>query len=161
MKPSWYELCEKGRLLFKMCICKLRSYKGRRIIMYMCISLHTGSHRPRVSVLCQLRSDDYRSVPLTVGGEEKMCSVLLRQPFNLVNFLFDLQTLQIVKVGLVALERAVDIVLPGVAGLPQLFGLSFRLTEIRTPLNELKPEKFEFSHKLTEIKPRAFKVSHV
>ena len=40
-----------------------------------------------------------------------MGGVLLRQPSDLVDLLLDLQTLQVVKLRLVALERAVDIVL--------------------------------------------------
>lgn len=49
-----------------------------------------------------------------------MRRILLWQPSDLVDFLFNLQTLQVVKVRLMALERAVDIVLPGVPRLPQL-----------------------------------------
>lgn len=52
------------------------------------------------------------SLLLTIGGEQEMCCVLLRQPSDLVDFLLYLQTLQVVKVRLVTLERAVDIVLP-------------------------------------------------
>lgn len=57
---------------------------------------------------------------LTIGGEEEMCRILLWQPSDLVDFLFNLQTLQVVKVWLVALERTVDIVLPRVPCLPRL-----------------------------------------
>lgn len=57
---------------------------------------------------------------LTIGGEEEMCCILLWQPSDLVDFLFNLQTLQVVKVRLMALERAVDIVLPRVPRLPHL-----------------------------------------
>lgn len=39
-----------------------------------------------------------------------MCSVLLRQPSDLIDLLLDLQTLKVVKLGLMALESAVDIV---------------------------------------------------
>lgn len=56
--------------------------------------------------------EDELSLLLTVGGEQEMCCVLLRQPSDLVDFFLYLQTLQVVKVRLVALERAVDIVLP-------------------------------------------------
>lgn len=48
---------------------------------------------------------------LTVGGEEEVCGVLLRQPSDLIDFLLDLQTLKVVELGLMALEGAVDIVL--------------------------------------------------
>lgn len=48
---------------------------------------------------------------LTIGGEEKVCGVLLRQPSDLIDLLLDLQTLKVVKLGLMALEGAVDIVL--------------------------------------------------
>lgn len=50
-------------------------------------------------------------VALTVGGEEEVGSVLLRQPSNLIDLLLDLQTLKVVKLGFMALESAVDIVL--------------------------------------------------
>lgn len=40
-----------------------------------------------------------------------MCGVLLREPFDLVDLLLDLQALQVVELGLVALEGAVHVVL--------------------------------------------------
>lgn len=40
-----------------------------------------------------------------------MRGILLREPFDLVDLLLDLQALQVVKLGLVALEGAVHIVL--------------------------------------------------
>lgn len=49
---------------------------------------------------------------LTVGGEQEVGSILLRKPFDLVDLLLDLQTLQIVELRLVALECAVNIILP-------------------------------------------------
>lgn len=48
---------------------------------------------------------------LTIGREEEMCGILLRQPSNLIDLLLNLQTLKVVKLRLVALECAVDIVL--------------------------------------------------
>lgn len=54
---------------------------------------------------------------LTVGGEQKVRCVLLREPFDLVDLLLDLQTLQVVKLGLVTLECAVNVVLPSTMGL--------------------------------------------
>lgn len=48
---------------------------------------------------------------LTVCGEEKLCGVFLGQPADLVDLLLDLQTLQVVELGLVALERAVNVVI--------------------------------------------------
>lgn len=57
-----------------------------------------------------------------------MCRVLLGQPSDLVDLLFNLQTLQVVKVRLVALECAVDIVLPRVPRLPHLLQFPFGLT---------------------------------
>lgn len=48
---------------------------------------------------------------LTIGGEEEVCGVLLRQPSNLIDLLLDLQTLKVVEFGLMALKCAVDIVL--------------------------------------------------
>ena len=47
----------------------------------------------------------------TVCGEEEVCGILLRQPSDLIDLLFNLQTLKVVKLRLVALECAVDIVL--------------------------------------------------
>lgn len=40
-----------------------------------------------------------------------MGGILLREPFDLVDFLLYLQALEIVELGLVALESAVDIIL--------------------------------------------------
>jgi hypothetical protein len=54
---------------------------------------------------------------LTIGGEEEVGSVLLRQPSYLVDLLLDLQALQVVKLRLVALEGAVNIILPSPVGL--------------------------------------------
>lgn len=54
---------------------------------------------------------------LTVGGEQEVGGVLLRKPFDLVDLLLDLQALQVVKLWLVALECAVNIVLPSPLGL--------------------------------------------
>lgn len=48
---------------------------------------------------------------LTVGGEEEVCGVLLRQPSDLIDLLLDLQTLKVVELGLMALKGAVDIIL--------------------------------------------------
>lgn len=48
---------------------------------------------------------------LTIGGEEEVCGILLRQPSDLIDLLLNLQTLKVVKLRLVALECAVDIVL--------------------------------------------------
>lgn len=47
---------------------------------------------------------------LTVGGEEKIRGVLLRQPADLIDLLLDLQAFQVIKLGLVALKGAVNIV---------------------------------------------------
>lgn len=54
---------------------------------------------------------------LTICGQEELCSVLLRQPPDLVDLLLDLKALQVVKLRLVALEGAVNIVLPSPVGL--------------------------------------------
>lgn len=48
---------------------------------------------------------------LTIGGQQRVCGVLLREPFDLVDLLLDLQALQVVELGLVALEGAVHVVL--------------------------------------------------
>lgn len=60
-----------------------------------------------------------------------MCSILLRQPSDLVDLFFNLQTLQVVKVWFMALESAVDIVLPRVHRLPHLLRFAFRLKCIK------------------------------
>lgn len=56
-----------------------------------------------------------------------MCGILLWQPSDLVDLFFNLQTLQVVKVWLMALESAVDIVLPRVHRFPHLLWFAFRL----------------------------------
>lgn len=48
---------------------------------------------------------------LTIGGQQRVGGVLLREPFDLVDFLLYLQAFQVVKLRLVALEGAVHIVL--------------------------------------------------
>lgn len=48
---------------------------------------------------------------LTVGGQQEVGCVLLREPSDFVDLLLDLQTLQVVKLWFVALECAVNIVL--------------------------------------------------
>lgn len=75
---------------------------------------------PRPDWELEIRSVSWCHWSLTIGGEEEVRRVLLWQPSDLVDFLFNLQTLQVVKVRLMALERAVDIVLPGVPRLPHL-----------------------------------------
>lgn len=49
--------------------------------------------------------------PLTVGGQQGVGGILLRKPLDLVDFFLYLQTLEIVKLRLVALEGAVDVIL--------------------------------------------------
>jgi len=53
---------------------------------------------------------------LTVGGQQELRGILLWQPADLVDLLLDLQALQVVELGLVALEGAVDVVLAAVLG---------------------------------------------
>ncbi len=48
---------------------------------------------------------------LTICRQKELCCVLLRQPSNLVDLLFDLKAFQVIKLRLVALEGAVNIVL--------------------------------------------------
>lgn len=48
---------------------------------------------------------------LTVGGQQRVGRVLLREPLDLVDLLLYLQALEIVELRLVALEGAVDVVL--------------------------------------------------
>lgn len=63
------------------------------------------------------RSYRSRAKGLTVGGQQEVGGILLREPFDLVDLLLNLQTLQVVKLRLVALEGAVNIVLPSTLGL--------------------------------------------
>ena len=53
----------------------------------------------------------------TVCGQKKLGGILLGQPSDLVDLLLDLQTLQVVELGFVALEGAVHVVLPAALGL--------------------------------------------
>lgn len=48
---------------------------------------------------------------LTIGGEEEVGGVLLRQPSDLIDLLLDLQTLKVVEFGFMALKCAIHIVL--------------------------------------------------
>lgn len=59
----------------------------------------------------QTPSMDFLNDSLTVSRQKELSSVLLRKPANLVDLLFYFQTLQVVELGLVALESAVNIVL--------------------------------------------------
>ena len=47
---------------------------------------------------------------LTISWQQELGSILLRKPADLVDLLFYFQTLQVVKLGLMALESAVNIV---------------------------------------------------
>lgn len=49
---------------------------------------------------------------LTVSGEKEVCCILLGQPPYFVDLLLNLKTLQVVKLWLVALKCAVNVVLP-------------------------------------------------
>lgn len=55
-------------------------------------------------------SEQPRLQGLTIGGQQRVGGVLLREPFDLVDFFLYLQALQVVKLWLVALEGAVHIV---------------------------------------------------
>ena len=48
---------------------------------------------------------------LTIGGQQGVGGILLREPLDLVDFLLYLQTLEIIELWLVALEGAVDVIL--------------------------------------------------
>lgn len=63
------------------------------------------------------RSPVWLPWPRTVGGEQEIGCVLLREPSDLVDLLLDLQALQVIELRLVALEGAVDIVLSPAMGL--------------------------------------------
>lgn len=56
-------------------------------------------------------------MPHTIGGEQEIRRVLLRQPSYLIDLLLNLQALQVIELWLVALEGAVDIVLSPAVGL--------------------------------------------
>lgn len=58
-----------------------------------------------------------RAWPRTVGGEQEIRRILLWQPSDLIDLLLNLQALQVIKLRLVALEGAVDIVLSPAVGL--------------------------------------------
>lgn len=49
---------------------------------------------------------------LTIGGQEEIGGILLWQPTDFVDLLLNFQAFQVVKLGLVALKGAVNIVLP-------------------------------------------------
>lgn len=61
----------------------------------------------------------------TVGGQQEIGGVLLREPSDLIDLLLDLQTLQVIELRLVALESAVHIVFTPAMGLV----LALRRTE--------------------------------
>lgn len=65
---------------------------------------------------CNPRAQERARTPahspaLTVGGQQGVGGILLREPLDLVDFLLYLQALEIVELRLVALERAVDVIL--------------------------------------------------
>lgn len=62
-----------------------------------------------------------------VCGQEEVCSIFLRKPADLVDLFLDFQTLQIVELRLVTLERAVDVILG--AALRQVLILLFLLED--------------------------------
>lgn len=51
------------------------------------------------------------SLRLTVGREQKVCRVLTPAPLDFVDLFLDLQTLQVIELGLVRLELGVELVL--------------------------------------------------
>lgn len=56
--------------------------------------------------------NDYLGVrDLTIGWQQEVCGIFLGKPADLIDLLLNFQTLQIVKLGLVTLERAVDVIL--------------------------------------------------
>ena len=72
---------------------------------------HVLGHAPPTRSGTQVRVRAGAPRCLTVGGQQGVGSVLLGEPFDLVDFLLYLQALEIVELGLVALEGAVDIIL--------------------------------------------------
>lgn len=105
-KQQLFSLYMKGTLLSD-------SGRLRRDIIIQSVS--PANHQPSTSLLLKLpgsyKMPTTRAGSLTIGGEEEVCSVLLRQPSDLIDLLLDLQTLKVVELGLMALEGAVDIVL--------------------------------------------------
>ena len=65
-----------------------------------------GAYDPRITFAYLPQLDR-----LVIGGEEEMGHVLSTQPPDLVDLLLDLQTLQVVELGLVTLECAVNVVI--------------------------------------------------
>lgn len=57
-----------------------------------------------------------RGAKRTICRQEEVSCVALRQPPDFVDLLFDLQALQVVELGLVALEGAVHVVLRSTPG---------------------------------------------
>lgn len=47
---------------------------------------------------------------LTIGGEEEVGGVMRRQPANLIDFLFNLQTFQVIELRLMTLKCTVNII---------------------------------------------------
>lgn len=58
-----------------------------------------------------------------------MCSIFLRKPADLVDLFLNFQTLQIVELRLVTLERAVDVILRMALG--QVFTLDTETSHVR------------------------------
>lgn len=59
---------------------------------------------------CVLALSDIRVSALTIGGEEEVGGVMRRQPANLIDFLLNLQTFQIIKLRLMTLKCTVNII---------------------------------------------------
>ena len=80
-----------------------------------CISkkdiLHSGYHFGDRRCAQQQKGTFFCPVRNTVGREQKVCRVLAPAPLDLVDLFLDLQTLQVVKLGLVRLELGVKLVL--------------------------------------------------
>ena len=86
------------------------------IHVYKCTRTHTHVHKCTCTHIhihahkCTRTHSD-RPGRLTVGGQQGMGGILLREPLDLVDFLLYLQALEIVELWLVALESAVDVIL--------------------------------------------------
>lgn len=51
-----------------------------------------------------------RVLAVTIGGEEEVGGVMWRQPANLIDFLFNLQTFQVIKLRLMTLKCTINII---------------------------------------------------
>lgn len=61
-----------------------------------------------VLALCDIKLESILAV--TICGEEEVGGVMRRQPANLINFLLNLQTFQVIKLRLMTLKCTINII---------------------------------------------------